>query len=74
MSCPYLSQVTMSFCAAFPVRKLVPTSRVVTESACESDGFSACPVFRELLARRAEGARQLPIESDAAATKEGGGS
>ncbi len=74
MSCPYLTQVTMSFCAAFPVRKLVPTSRVVTESTCDGDGFDACPVFRELLVRRAEAARQLPKESHESASKEGGGS
>ncbi len=74
MSCPYLTQVTMSFCAAFPVRKLVPTSRVVTDSTCDGDGFSACPVFRELLARRPEAARHLQAESHEAASKEGGGS
>ncbi len=74
MSCPYLTQVTMSFCAAFPVKKLVPTGRVVTDSPCDGDGFVACPVFREQLARRPEAARHIPIESHDAASKEGGGS
>ncbi len=74
MSCPYLTQITMSFCAAFPVKKLVPTDRVVTDSPCDGEAFDACPVFRELLARRREGTRQVQQASHAAAPKEGGGS
>jgi hypothetical protein len=74
MSCPYLTQVTMSFCAAFPVKKLVPTRQVVTESACEGEAFDACPMFRELLARKGEVARQHHQAPRAAVTKEGGGS
>ena len=74
MSCPYLTQVTMSFCAAFPVKKLVPTRQVVTESACDGEAFTACPFFREQLVRRGECARQLQLTSREAVTKEGGGS
>ena len=73
MSCPYLTQVTMSFCAAYPVKKLVPTARVVTESACDGEAFSSCPVFRELLVRRNEAARPVEQASHAAATEEGEG-
>jgi hypothetical protein len=72
MSCPYLHHVSMSFCSAFPVRKLVPTERMVTESACEGEAFDACPVFRDLRARGAEAARRAPEESHAATVKEGG--
>ncbi len=73
MSCPYLTQVMMSFCAAFPVKKLVPAARVVTDSPCEGETFTACPVFRELLARCGEAARRAERASHAVATKEGGG-
>jgi len=73
MSCPYLTEVTMSFCSAFPVKKLVPTRQVVTESACDGERYGTCPVFRELLVRRGEGARQV-TESVHHASKEGGGS
>jgi hypothetical protein len=72
MSCPYLTQVTMSFCAAYPVKKLVPTARVVTESACDGEAFSSCPVFREVLARRSNAAPQLQQASHEAESKGGG--
>jgi hypothetical protein len=49
MSCPYLAVVTMSFCRAFPVKKLVPTGGVLTDSACEGDCFATCPVYRDAL-------------------------
>ena len=74
MSCPYLTEVTMSFCAAFPVKKLVPTRHVVTESACDGERYGTCPVFRELAARRGEGAHPSPHPSHESAAKEGGGS
>ena len=51
MSCPYLTEVTMSFCRAFPVKKLVPSDRVVTESACEGESYGGCSVFRDASAR-----------------------
>ncbi len=72
MSCPYLTEVTMCFCAGFPVRKLVPSRRVVTDSRCEGEGFGACPVFRELAARRTDAPRRPPLESHPGATQEGG--
>jgi hypothetical protein len=50
MSCPYLTEVTMCFCRAFPVKKLVPVDRVITDSACEGE-YGGCPVFREAVAR-----------------------
>ncbi len=74
MSCPYLTEVTMSFCAAVPVKKLVPTRHQVTESACDGERYGSCPVFRELLARCGEGACPAPPTSHAAGVKEGGGS
>ncbi len=75
MSCPYLTEVTMSFCAAFPVKKLVP-SRHVTECTCEGEQFASCPVFRELLARCGGSARPASpsFEPSTSITKEGGGS
>ncbi|HET6437287.1 MAG TPA: hypothetical protein VFG59_04455 [Anaeromyxobacter sp.] len=51
MTCPYMKEVTMVFCRAYPVKKLVPLDRVTTANTCESDGFKECPLFREALAR-----------------------
>ena len=35
----------------FPVKKLVPVDRVITDSACEGEAYGGCPVFREAAAR-----------------------
>ncbi|WP_242392730.1 hypothetical protein [Anaeromyxobacter oryzisoli] len=50
MTCPYLKAVSMVFCRAYPVKKLVPIDRVTTESTCEGDSFHRCPLFQEALA------------------------
>jgi hypothetical protein len=55
MSCPYLAQITMSYCRAARMKKYVPTASVVTESACDSE-YGSCPVYRDAVAR-AEGKR-----------------
>jgi hypothetical protein len=51
MTCPYLKEVTMVFCRAYPVKKLVPVDRVTTASTCGAEGFCTCPLYREALAR-----------------------
>ncbi len=51
MTCPYLKEVSMVFCRAYPVKKPVPIDQVTTASTCEGDGFKACSLFREALAR-----------------------
>jgi hypothetical protein len=55
MTCPYLKEVTMVFCRAYPVKKLVPVDRVTTASHCGADGFCDCPLYREALARTGKG-------------------
>jgi hypothetical protein len=70
MSCPYLAEVTMSFCRAFPVKKLVPSDRVVAESSCDGECFRECPVYREAAARLGGTANGLdPSHAAAAASK-----
>lgn len=71
MSCPYLTEVTMSFCRAFPVKKLVPSDRVVTASPCDGECFGECPVYREAMARLGGAAPELDRESHASAHKGG---
>lgn len=72
MSCPYLTEVTMSFCRAYPVKKLVPSDRVVTESACEGESYGGCSVFRDAAARPTVAApRGLAPLSHAASTQGG---
>jgi hypothetical protein len=58
MSCPYLEEVVMVFCRAYPVKKLVPRARSTTACPCMSDGFGRCPFFQEVTAR----AEPVPAE------------
>jgi hypothetical protein len=51
MTCPYLKEVSMVFCRAYPVKKLVPIDRVTTASACEAEAFAECTLYREAIAR-----------------------
>jgi hypothetical protein len=51
MSCPYLEEVMMVFCRAYPVKKLVPRARITTSSPCLGGSFENCPFFREVMAR-----------------------
>lgn len=68
MSCPYLKEVTMVFCRAYPVHKPVPLDRVTTASTCEGRGFEECALFRDAAARARRGAvdepEQLPPAAD----------
>jgi hypothetical protein len=51
MSCPYLKEVVMLFCQAYPVRKMVPLDRLASADPCLGREFSQCPLFKELVAR-----------------------
>lgn len=59
MTCPYLKEVQMVFCRAYPVKKLVPIDRVTTASTCEGC-FDECPLYKEALARARHGAEDDP--------------
>ncbi len=63
MSCPYLKEVTMVFCRAYPVHKPVPLDRVTTASTCAGQGFEECPLFKDAVAkarRAADETEELP--------------
>ncbi len=51
MTCPYLKEVSVVFCRAYPVKKPVPIDQVTTASTCEGDGFKGCALFRDALER-----------------------
>ncbi len=51
MSCPYLKEVVMLFCQAYPVKKMVPLDRLASADPCLGKDFSKCPLFHELVAR-----------------------
>jgi hypothetical protein len=58
MTCPYLKEVRMVFCRAYPVKKPVPLDAVTTANSCETEGaYCQCSLFREaraLVERSAE--------------------
>jgi hypothetical protein len=51
MTCPYLKEVTVVFCRAYPVKKPVPIDRVTTASTCEGEAFCGCALYRDALRR-----------------------
>jgi hypothetical protein len=52
MSCPYLKEVRMVFCRAYPVKKLVPIDQVTTANSCETDcAFHDCALFKDARGR-----------------------
>ncbi len=53
MRCPYLAEVTMLFCQTAPIKKLIPSDRVVTGSPCDAEQYRGCPLYCEALARAA---------------------
>jgi hypothetical protein len=68
MTCPYLKEVTMVFCRAFPVKKLVPLDQVSPESRCEGDEFRRCPLYRDALVRLERATRALDDEPESPQT------
>jgi hypothetical protein len=51
MNCPYLTEVTMVFCQASPQKKLIPSDRISTASACEGESYHHCPLYRAVMSR-----------------------
>jgi hypothetical protein len=70
MSCPYLEEVMMAFCRAYPVKKLVPRARITTSSPCVGGHFESCPFFREVVARMSAGCDEVSMTTVAKGTEE----
>ena len=51
MSCPYLKEVVMLYCQAYPVKKLIPLDRIASAEPCLGREFEACPLFKDVLTR-----------------------
>ena len=46
MKCPFLEEVVVRYCQAYPIRKMIPCS--AEENTCVGDGHFACETFREM--------------------------
>jgi hypothetical protein len=51
MSCPYLKEVVMLYCQAYPIKKLVPLDRIASADPCLGRDYEACPLFKDVLTR-----------------------
>ena len=60
--CPYLKEVVMVFCEAYPVKKMVPLDRSKTASQCFGDDYHSCALFAEIDSQlaAADGGSLLP--------------
>lgn len=50
MACPYLREVVMLFCDAYPVKKMLPLDRIATADPCLGQ-FHVCPLFGDAMNR-----------------------
>lgn len=51
MACPFLEEILMTYCRAYPIRKLVPKCQVTTGSTCTEERYINCPFFKEIMVR-----------------------
>ncbi len=51
MSCPYLKEVVMLYCQAYPVKKLIPLDRIASADPCLGHDFESCPLFKDVITR-----------------------
>jgi hypothetical protein len=65
MTCPYFKEVTMVFCDAAPLKKMVPADRVVQSGHCSCGEYEQCAVFLEAMTRlkKALGCQGCPSAS-----------
>ncbi len=58
--CPYLKEVLMVYCEAYPVKKMVPVERIASANHCLGEEFPHCVLFEEIAARMAPPASSRP--------------
>ena len=63
MSCPHLAIVTMSYCRAYPVKKLIPAEGASFPCRCSGDHYQGCPAFEEASRRILETAKAPELSS-----------
>ncbi len=63
MACPYLREVVMLSCDAFPVKKMLPLDRLASGNPCLGE-FLGCPFFKECAARPVANPGDLAAAAD----------
>lgn len=72
MHCPFLEEISMVYCRAYPVKKLIPRHMVTTTSPCMGKGYQSCPFFLEIVARQEEVPRRAETALGREDQQEGG--
>jgi hypothetical protein len=52
-ACPFLEEIVMEYCRAYPVRKPVPKHKITTSTPCSGEDYRDCPFFQEVISRLA---------------------
>lgn len=53
--CPFLEVTTVTFCKAYPVKKMIPLDKSsAAKGVCTSENYRACPAFREIEAHNSD--------------------
>lgn len=45
MPCPFLEEIEVAYCQAYPVKKMIPLQQLTASSPCLSTEYKECPVF-----------------------------
>lgn len=70
MRCPYLEEVAMCYCQAYPVKKMIPASSSQLVSPCFAS-HSNCPVYKDVIGKKVPTQKQVakpepaPIQPEA---------
>jgi hypothetical protein len=48
--CPFLGEMVVMFCQAYPVRKPVPKHLITASNPCAGKGYKGCPFFKDIMA------------------------
>lgn len=45
MQCPFLEEIEVAYCQAYPVKKMIPRGQLLAASPCLSEKHEQCPIF-----------------------------
>jgi hypothetical protein len=69
MACPYLKEVVMLYCQAYPVKKLVPLDRIASADPCLSHEYESCALFKDVVTRIRASTQRATVASSADSTR-----
>ena len=58
--CPFLGEMVVVYCQAYPVRKPVPKHQITANNPCAGQRYKQCPFFSEIMAELGSAAGDVP--------------